>query len=90
MKCSLHRKRLIDSPAFRIAGEWTPDGFSLDLMQRLPHSIHFDYKLARDAWYTEPAQISYCPDCESEARLSRAAHYVNTEKAEHVVGGNGG
>lgn len=73
MKCSLHGKQLIESPAFCLQGDWSPDGFSLELFSRFPNAIPFDCRLSPDEFYTEPESVSYCPDCETEARVARAA-----------------
>ena len=61
----------METTAFRIEGEWTPDAVALQILDEFPHSIHFDYSLQPDRWYNIPEQVLYCPDCEAQARLAR-------------------
>jgi hypothetical protein len=71
MKCKLHGKTLIETIAFKTAADWTPDSNSLKIISKFPSSVHFDYSLHADQWHTIPEMITYCPDCESQARIER-------------------
>lgn len=79
MKCRVHFKSLIESTAFRIEGDWSPDDASLQILRAFPHSIHFDYSLQPDQWHKIPERISYCPDCESQARFARLARRLSED-----------
>jgi hypothetical protein len=71
MKCKVHGKTLIETTAFKLQGDYTPDSTALQILDDFPNSIHFDYSLQPDRWYKTKEQIVYCPDCESQARLAR-------------------
>ena len=79
----------METTAFRIEGEWTPDGVAMEILDEFPHSIHFDYSLHRDQWYKIPEKVYYCPDCESEARMKRlwAREHVDAKPGAAPNGG---
>ena len=61
----------MDSMDFGLEGEWTPDNSALVLMNELPNSIPFNLRLQPDRWHTIPEKVTYCVDCESQARMKR-------------------
>ena len=89
MKCKVHGKTLMETTAFRCEGEWQYGDISLQIqiLEKLPHSIHFDYSLKPDRLYKVPGKVFYCPDCESQARMMRWQGQIDAEPGAPPNGG---